>query len=100
MDFPTVQVGVALPGASPETMASNVATPLERQFALIPGISQMTSVSSLGSTSIILQFELTQNISTDFQQIQAAITAASARSPPIFRAPPPCARSTRPMRRS
>ncbi|HUD88214.1 MAG TPA: efflux RND transporter permease subunit [Xanthobacteraceae bacterium] len=81
VDFPTVQVSVALPGASPVTMASNVATPLERQFSLIPGISQMTSVSSLGSTSITLQFELTQNINTDFEQIQAAITAASAQLP-------------------
>jgi HAE1 family hydrophobic/amphiphilic exporter-1 len=62
-------------------MASNVATPLERQFSLIPGISQMTSVSSLGSTSITLQFELTQNINTGFQQIQAAISAASGQLP-------------------
>ena len=62
VDFPTLQISAALPGASPETMASNVATPLERQFSLIPGISQMTSVSSLGTTSITLQFELSQNI--------------------------------------
>jgi len=81
VDFPTVQVSASLPGASPETMASNVATPLERQFSLIPGISQMTSVSSLGSTSITLQFELTQNINTGFQQIQAAISAASGQLP-------------------
>jgi hydrophobe/amphiphile efflux-1 (HAE1) family protein len=81
VDFPTIQVSVLLPGANPETMASNVATPLERQFSLIPGISQMTSVSSLGSTSITLQFALTQNINTDFEQIQAAITAASAQLP-------------------
>ncbi|HEY0297003.1 MAG TPA: efflux RND transporter permease subunit, partial [Bordetella sp.] len=81
VDFPTIQVSAQLPGASPETMASNVATPLERQFSLITGISQMTSVSSLGSTSITLQFELTQNINTDFEQIQAAITAASAQLP-------------------
>ncbi len=81
VDFPTIQVSTLLPGASPETMASNVATPLERQFSLIPGISQMTSVSALGSTSITLQFELTQNINTDFEQIQAAITAASAQLP-------------------
>ncbi len=81
VDFPTVQVSATLPGASPETMASNVATPLERQFSVIPGISQMTSVSSLGSTSITLQFALTQNINTDFEQIQAAITAASAQLP-------------------
>jgi HAE1 family hydrophobic/amphiphilic exporter-1 len=81
VDFPTVQVSVTLPGASPATMASNVATPLERQFSLIPGISQMTSLSSLGSTSITLQFELTQDINVDFEQIQAAITAASAQLP-------------------
>jgi HAE1 family hydrophobic/amphiphilic exporter-1 len=81
VDFPTIQVSALLPGASPETMASNVATPLERQFSLITGISQMTSVSSLGSTSITLQFALTQNINTDFEQIQAAITAASAQLP-------------------
>jgi HAE1 family hydrophobic/amphiphilic exporter-1 len=81
VDFPTIQVSALLPGANPETMASNVATPLERQFSLIPGISQMTSTSSLGSTSITLQFELTQNINTDFEQIQAAITAASAQLP-------------------
>jgi HAE1 family hydrophobic/amphiphilic exporter-1 len=81
VDFPTIQVSVLLPGASPETMASNVATPLERQFSLIPGISQMTSVSSLGSTSITLQFALTENINNDFEQIQAAITAASAQLP-------------------
>src|SRR5271167_4702150 len=62
VDFPTLQVGAALPGASPETMASNVATPLERQLSLIPGIVQMTSVSSLGSTNITLQFELSQSI--------------------------------------
>ncbi|HEY0225304.1 MAG TPA: efflux RND transporter permease subunit, partial [Mycobacterium sp.] len=67
VDFPTIQVSTLLPGASPETMASNVATPLERQFSLIPGISQMTSVSALGSTSITLQFELTQNINKDFE---------------------------------
>ncbi|HWZ65115.1 MAG TPA: efflux RND transporter permease subunit [Steroidobacteraceae bacterium] len=81
VDFPTIQVSAILPGASPEIMASNVATPLERQFSAIPGISQMTSVSSLGSTSITLQFELTQNINTDFEQIQAAITAASGQLP-------------------
>ena len=60
VDFPTIQVSAALPGASPETMASNVATPLERQFSLITGISQMTSVSSNGSTSVTLQFELSR----------------------------------------
>lgn len=88
VDFPTVQISTSLPGASPETMASNVATPLERQFSLIPGIMQMTSVSSLGSTSITLQFELTQNITTDFEQVQAAINAASAQLPSNLPAQP------------
>jgi HAE1 family hydrophobic/amphiphilic exporter-1 len=88
VDFPTIQVSTSLPGASPETMASNVATPLERQFALIPGISQMTSTSSLGSTSITLQFELSQNINTDFEQVQAAINAASAQLPSNLPAQP------------
>jgi HAE1 family hydrophobic/amphiphilic exporter-1 len=81
VDFPTVQVSASLPGASPETMASNVATPLERQFSLIPGISQMTSVSALGTTSVTIQFQLNQSITTDFQQVQAAINAASAQLP-------------------
>jgi hydrophobic/amphiphilic exporter-1 (mainly G- bacteria), HAE1 family len=88
VDFPTVQISASLPGASPETMASNVATPLERQFSLIPGISQMTSVSSLGSTSITLQFELSQNINNDFELVQAAINAASAQLPTNLPAEP------------
>ncbi len=81
VDFPTIQISAQLPGASPETMASNVATPLERQFSLIPGINQMTSVSSSGSTSVTLQFDLSQNINTDFEQVQAAINAASGQLP-------------------
>ena len=81
VDFPTVQVSASLPGASPETMASNVATPLERQFSLIPGISQMTSVSSLGTTSVTIQFKLGQSLTSEFQQVQAAINAASAQLP-------------------
>ena len=81
VDFPTVQVQAGLPGGSPETMASNVATPLERQFSLIPGIAQMTSVSSVGRTNITIQFELDQNITYDLQQVQAAISAASAQLP-------------------
>ena len=88
VDFPTIQVSTSLPGASPETMASNVATPLERQFSLIPGIVQMTSVSSLGTTSITLQFELTQSVDSDFEQIQAAINAASAQLPSNLPAQP------------
>lgn len=88
VDFPTLQISAGLPGASPETMASNVATPLERQFSLIPGIAQMTSVSSMGSTSITLQFELGQNITSDFEQVQAAINAASAQLPTNLPAQP------------
>ena len=81
VDFPTIQVSASLPGASPETMASNVATPLERQFSLITGISQMSSVSSVGSTSITLQFELTRNIDSAAQDVQSAINAASGQLP-------------------
>ena len=88
VDFPTVQVQSALPGASPETMASNVATPLERQFSLIPGISQMTSVSSLGATSVTIQFQLGQSLTSEFQQVQAAINAASAQLPSNLPAQP------------
>ena len=88
VDFPTIQVSASLPGASPETMASNVATPLERQFSLIPGITQMTSVSAFGSTNITLQFSLSENITSDFQQVQAAINAASAQLPSNLPAQP------------
>ena len=88
VDFPTLQVSASLPGASPETMASNVATPLERQFSLIPGIYQMTSVSALGSTSITVQFNLGQNMTDDFEQVQAAINAASAQLPTNLPAQP------------
>ena len=65
-----------MPGASPETMASSVATPLERQFGRIAGINQMTSTSQLGSTSIILQFDLNRNIDAAARDVQAAINAA------------------------
>ena len=88
VDFPTIQVSASLPGASPETMASNVATPLERQFSLITGVSQMTSVSSAGSTSITLQFELTRNSDSAAQDVQAAINAASGQLPTNLPAPP------------
>src|SRR5262245_16794968 len=72
VDFPTLQVSASLPGASPETMASAVATPLERQFGRIAGITEMTSSSSLGSTSITLQFELDRNIDAASRDVQAA----------------------------
>jgi multidrug efflux pump len=76
VDFPTISVNAGLPGASPETMASSVATPLERQFGRIAGVTEMTSSSSLGSTSITLQFDLDRNIDAAARDIQAAIAAA------------------------
>src|SRR5579863_3854914 len=88
VDFPTMQINASLPGASALTMASNVATPLERQFSSIPGIAQMTSTSSLGTTSITLQFQLNQSIDSDFEQVQAAINAASAQLPSNLPAQP------------
>src|SRR5256886_17009749 len=71
---PTIQVNASLPGASPETMASAVATPLEKQFSTIAGVDQMTSSSSLGSTNITLQFTLDRNIDAAAQDVQAAIS--------------------------
>ena len=76
VDFPTISVNAALPGASPETMATSVATPLERQFGRIAGVTEMTSNSTLGSTSITLQFELNRNIDAAARDVQAAINAA------------------------
>src|SRR5277367_4075731 len=76
VDFPTISVSAGLPGASPETMASSVATPLERQFGRIASVTEMTSSSTLGSTSITLQFELTRNIDAAARDVQAAINAA------------------------
>src|SRR5271167_562380 len=76
VDFPTISVSAGLPGASPETMASSVATPLERQFGRIAGVSEMTSSSSLGSTSITLQFNLDRDIDAAARDVQAAINAA------------------------
>jgi multidrug efflux pump len=81
VDFPTIQVQAALPGASPETMASSVATPLERQFGRIAGITEMTSSSGLGSTNITLQFDLNRNIDAAGRDVQAAINAARGQLP-------------------
>jgi hydrophobe/amphiphile efflux-1 (HAE1) family protein len=88
VDFPTIQISATLPGASPETMGATVATPLERQFGQIAGISQMTSVSSIGSTAITLQFNLDRNIDSAGQDVQAAITAAAAQLPKTLSTPP------------
>ena len=81
VDFPTISVGANLPGASPETMASAVATPLERQFGRIAGVTQMTSSSGLGSTNITLQFDLNRDINAAARDVQAAINAARSQLP-------------------
>jgi multidrug efflux pump len=81
VEFPTIQVSANLPGASPETMASAVATPLERQFGRIAGITEMTSASSLGSANITLQFDLSRDIDAAGRDVQAAINAARGQLP-------------------
>ena len=88
VDFPTISVSASLPGASPETMASAVAQPLERQFSLIAGVTQMTSTSTLGATSINLQFELNRDIDAAAQDVQAAIAAAGRQLPTNLPSPP------------
>src|SRR6266705_2477681 len=81
VEFPTISVNAGLPGASPETMASAVATPLERQFSRIAGVTQMTSSSGLGSTGITLQFDLNRDINAAARDVQAAINAARSQLP-------------------
>ena len=101
VDFPTIQVSGALPGASPDTMASSVATPLERRFGRIAGLTEMTSASTLGSTSITLQFDLDRNV--DRRRARRAGRDQRRRlasCPPTCRPAPTTARSTRPTRRS
>ncbi len=88
VDYPTIQVSASLPGGSPETMASTVATPLERQFSTIAGLDSMSSVNTQGFTSITLQFNLSRNIDAAAQDVQANIAAASAELPPGMPAPP------------
>src|SRR5438045_5026244 len=81
VEFPTISVSASLPGASPETMASAVATPLERQFGRIAGVTEMTSSSGTGSTSITLQFDLNRDIDAAGRDVQAAINAARGQLP-------------------
>ena len=88
VDYPTIQVSAALPGASPETMASSVATPLEREFSTLAGISQMSSSSAQGSTTITVQFSLDRNIDAAAQDIQSAISKAGGRLPSTMPRPP------------
>ncbi|HEY8926626.1 MAG TPA: efflux RND transporter permease subunit, partial [Polyangia bacterium] len=82
VDFPTISVSAALPGASPETMASAVATPLERRFGRIAGLTELTSVSALGSTTVTMQFDLDRDVVAAARDVQAAINAAGGELPP------------------
>jgi HAE1 family hydrophobic/amphiphilic exporter-1 len=88
VDYPTIQVSASLPGANPDTMASSVATPLEKQFSIIAGVDSMSSVSSLGSVQITIQFTLDRNIDAAAQDVQAAIARAARQLPPNMPSPP------------
>src|SRR5262245_15063586 len=88
VDFPTIQVQASLPGASPETLASAVALPLEKQFATIAGLNSINSISSQGSSSITIQFDLSRNIDAAAQDVQAMIAKAARQLPPQMPAPP------------
>ncbi|HTM48770.1 MAG TPA: efflux RND transporter permease subunit [Bryobacteraceae bacterium] len=88
VDYPTIQVGAGLPGANPETMASSVATPLEREFSTIAGVESMSSTNSQGSTSITVQFALDRNIDAAAQDVQAAISKAAGQLPAGMPRPP------------
>ncbi|HNB22225.1 MAG TPA: efflux RND transporter permease subunit, partial [Candidatus Melainabacteria bacterium] len=88
VDFPTLQVSAQLPGANPDTMASAVATPLERQFSTIAGLEAMNSVSAIGLTNVTLQFNLSRDIDAAAQDVQAAIAAAQSQLPPGMPTPP------------
>src|SRR3954465_1545524 len=90
VDFPTISVEARLPGASPETMASSVATPLERQFGRIAGVTEMTSSSGLGSTNIVLQFDLSRSIASAARDVQAAINGARGQLPANLPNNPTC----------
>src|SRR4029079_3000616 len=95
VDFPTIQVTATLPGASPETMASSVATPLEKEFTAIPGLDKVSSTSALGTTSITLEFALDRNIDAAALDVQSAISKA-ARSLPADMPTPPSFRKINP----
>ncbi|MFH0810457.1 MAG: efflux RND transporter permease subunit [Pseudomonadota bacterium] len=88
VDFPTIQVSATLPGANPDTMASSVATPLERQFSTIAGLSSMSSTNALGATQVTLQFDLDRDIDAAAQDVQAAIAQAARGLPPDMPSPP------------
>ena len=88
VDFPTIQVSASLPGASPETMASSVAQPIESQLSQVPGVAQLTSISTSGSTAITIQFDLDRNIDGAANDVQAAINAAGGQLPKNLPSPP------------
>ncbi len=88
VDFPTIMVGANLPGASPETMASSVALPLEKQFSTIAGLDTMTSTNALGITQVTLQFALERDIDAAAQDVQSAIAKAARDLPPTLPTPP------------
>src|SRR5262249_3450283 len=87
-DFPTIQASALYPGATTETTACSVAQPLERQFAQIPSVAQITSTSGLGTTTVVVQFELDRNIDAGANDVQAAINAAAGQLPRDLPAPP------------
>src|SRR5262249_1284216 len=93
VDYPTIVVTAMLPGASPDTMASAVTTPLERQFGQVPALTQMTSISSQSTTQITLQFALDRTLAPAAQDAQAAINAASNLLPRTLPAPPTYSKS-------
>ena len=88
VDFPTIQVSTQLPGADPQTMASSVTQPLEHQFGQIPGVTQMTSTSTLGTSAITLQFDLSRDVDSAAQDVQTAINAAGGQLPTNLPSPP------------
>jgi len=88
VDYPTIQVSASLPGANPETVASAIATPLEKQFSTIAGVDNMSSVSSQGGAQITIQFSLNRNIDAAAQDVQAAIAKAARQLPPNMPSPP------------
>src|SRR5580765_90195 len=93
VDYPVIQVQVAYPGAAPETMANNVATPLERQFMQIPGLEIVTSSSSQGNSNFTLQFNLSKSIDAAATDVQTAITQATGQLPPDLPSPPTLSRT-------
>jgi multidrug efflux pump len=99
VDYPVISVSASLPGASPQTMATSVATPLERRLGVIAGVNEMTSNSGTGSAAHHLQFDLNRNIDAAAREVQAAINASRADLPSTCAATRPTARPTRRRRR-